>query len=133
FPPGQPLADMSVAAVPADTGRNEIPNARQTVESLIIGSRGHAEPGYFDHAAREKRGLGIVAESQPIADTGRDSDDVLERSCQFYSNCITIGVHAETFGGESLLNPVRQARIIARRRDGGRHAAAYFFGMAWTR
>src|SRR5262249_32679391 len=124
------FADLSIAAVLAHAGRDQITQSRQSGERLRLSAEGNAKPCHLRQAARQQGGLGVVTEAQPVADAGGNADDILQCSAEFDTNHIEIGVNTEAIRAEVLLNPASQFQVAAGSDQRGRQTATDFLRMA---
>ena len=91
---------------------------------------GDAEALHLHQAARQQRGLGVVAELQTVADARRDGEHVLERSGEFHPDEVGVGVDPQPVAAEVVLHPSCECGIFARGDEGSRPAAGDFFRVA---
>ena len=98
----------------AETRRDQVPDAGQS-ENVACSAPSATPKRHLHHPARDERRLRVVAETETVAYTGRDADDVLEPG-QFDAEKIGVGVNAKAVGAETLLRPGRQSEVGRSRR-----------------
>ena len=69
-----------------------------------------------------------MAESQSVAHSGRDGDDVFQRAAKFHSDHVVVGVDPEAGIAEFTLHGFRQPSVLRGDGDGGGIAARHFLG-----
>src|SRR2546426_11926107 len=89
-------ADAAVAGKPTSASEDEIPQASEPGHGFLPTAAGHDQTRDLSQAARDERSDGIVAEPEPVAHTGRDGNNVLERASQCPASDIVVGVNPET-------------------------------------
>lgn len=113
------FADSAIAAVAADAGGDQVAQAGESEEGLLVGSERDAEASHLGESARHQRGLGVVAVAESIADAGRDGNDILQRSGQFDAEQVAICVDPEAIGREKLLSVCGKGVVVAGDDDAG--------------
>src|SRR5208283_2867722 len=89
------LSDFEVATVRADTGRDEVAQSTESEEGLAPRAHGQAQARDLRQAAREQGGLGVVAEAEPVAETGGDGDDILDGRADLDAGRVGARIDAE--------------------------------------
>ena len=121
-------AYAAIARESAGAGEHQVAQAGESGHGFLAAAAGHGQPRDLSQAAGDESGNGIVAESQSVAHSGRDGDNVFQRSAEFNSDHIVVGVKPEAGIAEFALHRFRQLRILRGHRDGGRIAACHFLG-----
>ena len=86
----------TVARQAAGTREDQIAQARESSHRILAATTRHDQPGDLRQAAGDQRRNGVVAESDAIANSGRNGDDVLQCAAEFHADHVTVGVNAET-------------------------------------
>src|SRR5262249_21673725 len=124
------LTDAPVAAISAETGRDQVADPRQAIKCFDLGPEGDPQPRDLDDPAGDQGRLCVVAVAQPIADARGDGDHVLEGRRQFDSDEVMARVDAETVGREQLLHFAKELIVVARDDNTGRQTAGELLRVA---
>src|SRR5262249_17260643 len=92
----QMFANLPVAAAPAETGRNEVPGAAQSVKGPQLAAHSCPKSDHFGKSARAQGRFRIVAQPEPVPGAGRDREDVFQRAAQFDSRDFVAGIDSKT-------------------------------------
>lgn len=84
-------------------------------------------------AARDQRGLAVVAEAEAIAHAGGQCDDVLERPGHFHADHVRAGVDPQVRWTEEGLDALRQRTVMAGDGRGRRLAGSDLGGQVGSR
>ncbi len=92
---------------------------------------GHCQTRDLSQAASDESCDGIVTESEPVAHSRRDRDNIFQRAAEFHSHDIVVGIKTESGIAEFALHGLREFGIFRRHGDGRRIAACHFLGERW--
>ena len=104
--PADPLAEHPVAAERAVAGRHQIADARQSQERRRQAAHCRAEAGHLGQAPGQQGGLGIIAETQAVANPGRHPHDILQGPGELDADGVGVAVDPEAVGGQAVSDPV---------------------------
>ena len=85
-------ADAAIARKSSGAGEHQVSQAGEPGHGFLAAAAGHGQSCDLSQAASDESGDGIVAESQPVAHSGRDGDNIFQRSSEFHSHNIVVGV-----------------------------------------
>src|SRR3974390_1885510 len=72
------FAETAIAAMPGKAGDHQVAQAAQAGEGFGLRAASDAEAGDFGDGRSDQGRLRVVAESQAVADTGGQGDDVFD-------------------------------------------------------
>src|SRR5579863_7199713 len=84
---------MAIARQAAGTGEHEIAEAGESSHGFGLASAGHREARHFCQPARDESGYGVVAEAKPGADSGGNGDYIFQRTAEFHTDNVSVGVN----------------------------------------
>src|SRR4051812_47473950 len=104
-------ADAAVARKPAGAGEHQVAKSCQARHGFSTPPASRCQSRDFSQTSRDQRSDRVVAETQAIADSSSDGDDVFERAPQFHANHIVIGVNAKRWISKLALHRVAQSFV----------------------
>src|SRR5690606_18779283 len=113
FATSEAFAHAAVATEGADAGGDQVAHACQPGEGERLGAECGPEAGDLDQSTREQVGVGVVAEVEPVADAGRESNDVFQCGGEFDADDVEIRVDTEAVGIEHRLYPAGESQVTA--------------------
>src|SRR5436190_198065 len=111
---GDQLAGMAVAAVATPARDDEVADSREAGEGLRPRACRLPEPGHLSEAARDERGLRVVAEPEPVHAARRERDHVFRSRAQLHAHQVGIDVGAEEARVQRVLELAGEEAVLAR-------------------
>ncbi len=133
FPSADPFADRAVAAIRTVAGRDDVAHAGQAVKRVEPCPEVDPEPGDLDQSAREQSGLGVIAETQSVANPGGDPQDVFQCPGELDPQRLGTGVDPERLLVRDVADLGGERFVRRRRRPPRRAARAPTPRRGWVR
>ena len=106
-----PLAEVHPEGAVARQRRHargdEVADARQPGERRGVAAESQPEPRRLGQAARDDRGLGVVAHAHALGHADREGDDVLDGAAELGADDVGVGVGPEVGRGAGCGDPLR--------------------------
>lgn len=120
------LAKSAVAGPVAGAGGDEIAKTAEAVKRLRPRAQRRADPHHLGERAGEQGRLGVVAQAQTVAATGRDGVDVFQATAELHAGHVVAPIDPQGGAAQGDLH-IGQKRLVERRagrRRGGEHHRA---------
>ena len=112
-------ANLMIAAPITEAGHHEIADSAQAAKGLALATHRRAKTRHLRKGAGDERRLGILAETEPVGDAGRDGEDILERTAKLDAPQVTARVGAEGGSLEERLDRTERWLVGAPDHAGG--------------
>src|SRR5215469_11329227 len=96
-------ADTAIAREASGASEDEVAEAGESGHSVGAASAANHQAGHFRQPAGDQGRNRIMSEAESIANPSRDGDDVLERTSEFHSDHVGVGIDTKTGVAELLL------------------------------
>src|SRR6266540_499860 len=123
------LAGTAVAAEPAPAGDDQVAHPGEPGERLRASTAGRRQARHLRQPARDQRGLGVVAETEPVHGSGGERDHVLRRRAELDTDQVGVDVDAEDQRVDLVLEPDRELLVLGRDDGRGRESSA----ISWAK
>ena len=90
------LTKPAVAAVRAETGRNQVADATQTLKGARLSAHRHPEANQLSNRASDERRFGIITETEPVANSGRNGENILQRPTELDAYDLVTRINPES-------------------------------------
>src|SRR2546428_3814829 len=117
---GERHAELPVAREAPRAGQHEVAEPGQARERPGGGPEGHREARHLGEPACDERRARVLAEPEPVGDSGRDGHDVFQRPARLDADDVPVRVEPELARAQTPLEQGRQGVVTRRDHRRGR-------------
>src|SRR5580704_1454986 len=112
--------NTAIAGQSSRAGQHQISQAGQSSHGFWLPAAGYHQARHLRQAAGDERRNRVMAQSQPVANSGSDRDGILQRASQFHADHVVVGINPKLRIAELILHGFGQPIVRRSDGDGGR-------------